>query len=229
MSTKKASNSPGLCTVKGKKMTLMHIDRISNLMTVILVKIVVSILVILKVKWDQPIQQLGKSNTSRSSVLVYKFSILCKCNLCSDRHSSTESSDIFHCYNWIRIRGVSTCTITLHVKCRVVDLFPDIFIVIPLFGWRTYFIFLDWNSILTARISGYIFRFCDWVDCFYLFRFQDALILGSILWSGQAIAVVWVVNGMARSLCALDSTKRMITHVRIIQVCISLVLQHERG
>jgi hypothetical protein len=36
-------------------------------------KLVVSILVILKVKWDQPIQQVGKSNTSRYSVKVYKF------------------------------------------------------------------------------------------------------------------------------------------------------------
>jgi hypothetical protein len=44
---------------------------------------------------------------------------------------------------------------------------------------------------------------------------------------GQAIAVVWVANGMARSLCALDSTKRTIMHVGIIQVCISLVLQLE--
>ena len=34
---------------------------------------------------------------------------------------------------------------------------------------------------------------------------------------------------MARSLCALDSTKRTITHVGIIQVCISLVLQLEGG
>jgi len=32
---------------------------------------------------------------------------------------------------------------------------------------------------------------------------------------------------MARSLCALDSTKRTITHVGIIQVCISFVLQLE--
>jgi hypothetical protein len=62
MSTKKASNSPGLCPVKGEKMTLTHMDMKSRTVPM---KLVVNILIILKVKWDKPIQQLEKSNTSR--------------------------------------------------------------------------------------------------------------------------------------------------------------------
>jgi len=67
-------------------------------MTLFPMTLVVSILVILNVRWDQQMQQVGKSNTSRYSVKVYKFSTFCKCNLCSDRHSSAESSGIFHCH-----------------------------------------------------------------------------------------------------------------------------------
>ena len=43
-------------------------------MTLLPMKLVVSILVILNVRWDQQMQQVGKSNTSRYSVKIYEFS-----------------------------------------------------------------------------------------------------------------------------------------------------------
>jgi hypothetical protein len=67
-------------------------------MTLFPMKLVVSILVILNIKWDQQMQNVGKSNTYRYTLKLYEFNTFCKCNLCSDQHSSAESSDIFHCH-----------------------------------------------------------------------------------------------------------------------------------
>lgn len=133
-----------------------HRPEISNLLTIFPMKLVVIILVFLNVKWDQPMQQVGKCNTSRYSVKVYEFSTFCKCNLGSNQHSSAEISDIFHCHYWMGKRGVPTCTITWHVKCPVVDFFQDIFVIFLLFALLQYFIFLEWNSIHIANISSYV-------------------------------------------------------------------------
>lgn len=72
---------------------------------------------------------------------------------------------------------------------------------------------INWRFLRNLSVRC-IFR-C-WKNCVCLFRFQDVLILESTLWLVQTVAVVWVVNGMARSLCALGWTRRMIMHVGIL-------------
>lgn len=104
---------------------------------------------------------------------------------------------------------VEYCFLSRHILLVVV------FLLVLLFKYP-----IHWRFLRNLSLN-YIFR-C-WKNCVWLFRFQDVLILESTLWLVRVVAVVWVVNGMVRSLCALGWTRRMIMRVRILNIkcCIS--------